>query len=155
MELITNLPPLPPRCRCAIMYRETGESATKPNIQSLIDEFKPANNALTKPPKEAGVCKTFDEMKIFWAENYNVKVSETVGKLHFESVRTACAGIEWVIKEFLPAGNRLDEIGPRRSGVMCAEYGGAVNKINFNPDYFDIPEHLPRRRKLRKERAKR
>ena len=141
-EVGVQLPPLHPRCRCAIIYRETGESATKPNVRSLINEFKPASNALITPPKEVSICKTFDELKIFWAENYNVKVSETVGNLHFDSVRTACAGIEGVIKEFLPAGQRLDEIGTKRSGVMCAEYGGAVNKINFNPAYFDIPEHL-------------
>ena len=78
--------------------------------------------------------------------NYNVKVGETISKLHFETVRQAMGGIETVIKEFPPAGKFLQEIEVRRLKVMTTEYGGRYvgkpNKINFNPDYFDKAEHL-------------
>ena len=142
-----TLPPLHPRCRCAIMYREVG-TRNNPARQSpdRKEPNKPAVDALTvpslssrvkgiiSPPFSLDACKTFEEFKLYWAENYNVKVSEELSKLHFKSVQTAAAGVEAVLKEFPPAGRYLKELTTLEAGIMTTTrfYG----KINFNPRYF-------------------
>ena len=127
-----TLPPLHPRCRCAIAYREV-------KIDALVTPpTKPTG--IVSPPFSLGACKTFEEFKIYWAENYNVKVSNEISKLHFESVQTATAGIEAVLKEFLPAGRYLKEIGTYPEGIMTTFRG--LGKINFNPEYFTDEKKL-------------
>ena len=90
-ETGVTLPPLHPRCRCAIMYREE-----KPDRLLSAPPNKPASTSsgvLTSPPRFANECKTFDELKTYWAENYNVKVAASVTELNFEAVRAALEGI--------------------------------------------------------------
>ena len=137
-----TLPPLHPRCRCAIMYREDGEEK-KPRTDALAaPPIKPNNSTgIVSPPFSLGACKTFEEFKLYWADNYNVKVSEELGKLDFKSVQTAATGIEAVLKGFPPAGFHLKEFNVlRNSAVMSTARG--LGKIYFNPDYFTEAETL-------------
>ena len=94
--------------------------------------------ALIHTDGNVGACKTFGELKTYWAENYNVTIQDTVKKLHFESVKLACAGIEAVLKEFAPAGRHLKEFDVLNAGIMTTtRFKG---KINFNPEYFSDGE---------------
>ena len=128
-----QIPPLHPRCRCVIDYREV-------SIDALLTPRQPQAMPNVTLPNNAGVCKNFDELKLYWAENYNVKVNDEIAKLHFESVREALSGVEAVLKEFPPAGLYLKEIGVISSGIMCVS--GGYTKINFNPEYFTDPSRL-------------
>ena len=140
-----TLPPLHPRCRCAISYREVGNEGTR-NKQNnpVIDGLaappkKPAG--IVSPPFSLGTCKTFEEFKLYWAENHNVKVSDEIGKLDFESVQTAAAGIEAVLKEFPQAGFYLKEFNVLRNSAIMSTARG-LGRINFNPEYFTNGEVL-------------
>ena len=104
-----TIPPLHPRCRCAIMYDEVGRARalqTKPrDIAPLatpptLNENPDNSNLLIALPKGVGLCKTFDEIKLYWADNYNVKVADEIAKLHFGAVRAAMSGVEAVLEEF-------------------------------------------------------
>ena len=86
------MPPLHPRCRCAIMYRELKEQ-TKPQSISTKD------------------CKTFSELEKYWQSNYNVKILPAVNKLYFESVREAFSGFETAVQLLPQAAERLNTIG--------------------------------------------
>ena len=173
-----NYPPLHPRCRCTVTaalgedlpvkrgkriserrekldggvtysewksrYLESAVSAVEGKIES------PSAVRVIATSKDVPVlkCKTFSELKTYWADNYNVKVSDSIKKLHFESVREAMGGVEKAILEFPPAGALLSEFAVRRkyNAPMFTQYGGRYvskpDKINFNPDYFDKAEHL-------------
>ena len=120
------------------MYREE-----KPDRLLSAPPNKPASTSsgvLTSPPRFANECKTFDELKTYWAENYNVKVVASVTELNFESVRAALEGVESVLKEFPQAGMNLREIGTLDAGIMCTSNG--YRKINFSPKYFTNPARL-------------
>ena len=86
-------------------------------------------------PQAVNNIKSFEDLKLYWAENYNVKVSEGIGKLHFESVKTVLVGVETVLKEFPPAMRHLREFGLLDTSLMTTERGNG--KINFNPEYFN------------------
>ena len=166
-----TIPPLHPRCRCAIMYDEVGTPrATRPKpatsrdvvmplLAPLIEPLKPEISTSPKPsnPAEPSVkpdteeivappfsleaCKTFKEFKLYWAENYNVKVNGNLGELHFESVRMAATGIEMVLKEFPPAGFYLNEFDVLRNEAIMSTARG-LGKIYFNPDDFANAKRL-------------
>ncbi|MBQ9487751.1 MAG: hypothetical protein IJU91_08155 [Selenomonadaceae bacterium] len=93
-------------------------------------------------------CKNFSELQIYWADNYSVRVADSIKKLHFESVRLAMGGVEKMILEFQLSGRLLNAFNTRRknNAPMCTQYGGRYvgkpNEIYFNPDYFDKAEHL-------------
>ena len=69
-----------------------------------------------------------------------MKVDDAIGKLHFDSVRQALAGVEAVLKEFPPAMRYLKEFGLLNESIMTTERGNG--KINFNPEYFNNVEKL-------------
>lgn len=129
-EVGVQLPPLHPRCRCAIVYREVP-------VDRLLSPTKPTSTPVSSPLND---FKAFSEFKMYWAENYNVKISDAVGALHFGSVRTACAGVEAVIKEFPKSRFNLKEIGTYHEGLMSISNN--FSKINFNPQYFSSPQRL-------------
>ena len=144
-----TLPPLHPRCRCTIIYREVGKPLTsKPpraNVGSTTDALAAPKNPLTVPaltssPQIVTACKTFDELKMYWADNYNVKISDAIGKLHFESVREAMTGVETVLKKFPPAMRYLKEFALLDKDIMTNERGKGI--INFNPEYFSDKQKL-------------
>ena len=122
-EVGVLLPPLHPRCRCAIAYREE-------SIDRLLTPTKPIEHLTTSTPE----VKAFSELRLYWAENYNVKTAPEISKLHFEPVQAALEGIESVLKEFPQTGLQLKEIGVIEAGLMCTSNG--YSKINFNPRYF-------------------
>ena len=126
----TQIPPLHPRCRCVIRYREVTTDALAAPYPTGRGYRSPTNF-----PRTASECKSFDDLKTYWAENYNVKVSDEIATLHFESVREACRGIERVLNEFPPAGRYLKELALNDAdGLMTtSRFAG---KINFNPAYF-------------------
>ena len=73
------------------MYREVKPDrllSAPPN-----ESASTSSGVLTSPPRFANKCKTFDELKTYWAENYNVKVVASVTELNFEAVRAALEGI--------------------------------------------------------------
>ena len=129
-----QIPPLHPRCRCVIDYREV-------SIDALLTPRQPQATPNITLPNNAGTYKNFDELKLYWAENYNVKVNDEIAKLHFDSVREALSGVEAVLKEFPPAGLYLKEIGLREddSLMTTSRFKG---KINFNPKYFTDEKKL-------------
>ena len=143
-----TIPPLHPRCRCAIMYREVGmprvmQPKPKPQIDLLPTvegNDSSDNNLLRAIPKGVGLCKTFDELKFYWAENYNVKVAASVTELNFEAVRAAMSGVEAVLEEFLPAKAFLKEFNVYPVGLMSTwrEHG----EIYFNAKYFSDANEL-------------
>ena len=95
---------------------------------------------LTSPPQTVGKCKTFDELKMYWAENYNVKVDDSIAKLHFCSVQAAMNGVEAVLKEFPPVMRFLKEFSTRSEGLMTTVRGRGI--INFNPECFSEERKL-------------
>ena len=122
-----------PRCRCMIVYREL-------SIDALLSPRKPQAMPNAALPNNVGTHKNFDELKLYWADNYNVKLDKTIAKLHFGSVREALSGVEAVLKEFPQAVIYLKEIGTFDAGIMCTANG--YSKINFNPKYFAEPRRL-------------
>ena len=123
------------------MYREVGEkkpSKPKPQIDLLPaagNGNAAQNNLLNALPKGVGLCKTFDEVKFYWAENYNVKVAAEIGELNFEAVRAAMSGVEAVLEEFPQAGFFLKEFNILAvASVMNTKHFAGI--INFNPKYF-------------------
>ena len=120
----------------------------KPLTPAINDPLKPATGGnlhgtdnLTSPPKLVGACKNFGELKIYWAENYNVKLADEVAKLHFESVLEAMSGIEAILNEFPPAKSFLEEIKTfTGGGIMTSSRGHGI--INFNPEYFSNRQKL-------------
>ena len=126
-----TLPPLHPRCRCAIMYRE----ATRIDSLSAIGNTGSAQaNLLNAIPKGVGLYRTFDELKLYWAENYNVKVSASVAALNFEAVRAALSGVEAVLTEFMPACFFMKEFNTLPIALMSTRRGQGA--IYFNPEIF-------------------
>lgn len=95
---------------------------------------------LTSPPQTVGKCKTFDELKIYWAENYNVKADDSIAKLHFGSVQAAMNGVETVLKEFPPAIRFLKEFSTRPESLMTTVRGRGI--INFAPECFSDEQKL-------------
>jgi len=95
---------------------------------------------LTSPPQTVGKCKTFDELKMYWAENYNVKVDDSIAKLHFGSVQAAMNGVEAVLKEFPPAMRFLKEFSVLPKGLMTTSRGRGI--INFDPESFSDERKL-------------
>ena len=95
---------------------------------------------LTSPPQTVGKCKTFDELKMYWAENYNVKVDDSIAKLHFGSVQAAMNGVEAVLKEFPPAMRFLKEFGLHSGGLMTTVRGRGI--IYFDPESFSNADNI-------------
>ena len=91
-------------------------------------------------PQMARQCKNFGELKIYWAENYNVKVAEEIAKLDFKSVQEAMIGVETVLKEFPPAMRFLKEFSTYNQGLMTCARGLGI--INFNSKYFSDRRRL-------------
>ena len=142
-----TLPPLHPRCRCAIMYRELKGEDKKPRIAPLAapppSYSTPAPSTAPKIislPNATGACKTFDELKLYWADNYNVKVAPEISKLDFESVRAAMSGVEAVLEEFPEAKKYLREFDVYSCGLMSTWRGHG--KIFFNPEIFSSAEKV-------------
>ena len=95
---------------------------------------------MTRTPSNTGNCNTFKELQSYWADNYNVKMGDELSKLHFETVKGACRGIEVVLKEFPPAINFLKAMGVLEVGMMSTVRGKGI--INFNPEYFSDTNRL-------------
>ena len=138
-----------PRCRCAIIYDEDlgRDKKPKPKPKSQIDLLPTVgsggstrNNLLDAVPKGVGLCRTFDELKIYWADNYNVKVATSVTELNFEAVRAAMSGVEAVLEEFLQSGAFLEEFDVYSYGLMSTLRGHG--KIYFNPEIFSSAEKV-------------
>lgn len=87
-------------------------------------------------------CKTFDELKTFWAENYNVKVADSLKELHFLSVREAMSGVEAAIKLMPETGKYLREMVAYRSkpGIL-ATYSFKEMTFKFSRAKF-LPENI-------------
>ena len=141
------MPPLHPRCRCAIMYREIKGKDKKPRTDAL--DAPPPSFSTPAPstapkiislPNATGACKTFDELKLYWADNYNVRVAPEISKLDFESVRAAMSGVEAVLNEFPQAGFFLQEFSVLTEGIMCTRKSHGI--IYFNPKYFNDARKL-------------
>ena len=134
-EVGVTLPPLHPRCRCVIIYRER-------RMDALVAPYPTGRGyrSLTYFPQVANDIKSFGDLKLYWAENYNVQTDEGIGKLHFESVKQALAGVEAVLKEFPSAARHLKEFGLLNSELMTTERGNG--KINFNPEFFTDEQKL-------------
>lgn len=96
--------------------------------------------SLTYFPQVANDIKSFGDLKLYRAENYNVQADEGIGKLHFESVKQALAGVEAVLKEFPSAARHLKEFGLSNVALMTTERG--VGKVNFNPKFFTDEQKL-------------
>ena len=161
-ETGVTLPPLHPRCRCAIMYNEVKDkpqptarqnslptSPLAPAGAAVATEIispqpKPTNemqgNLLDSIPRGVGLYETFDELKLYWAENYNVEVVAEIAKLNFEAIRAAMSGIETVLEEFPQAGFFLKELNVLSDALMSTwrEHG----KIYFNPEIFSSAEKV-------------
>ena len=124
------------------MYQEVEPAKAlrpnKPQIDSLPaiggGDGSVQNNLLNAVPKGVGLCKSFDEIKLYWADNYKVKVVDEIGKLNFEAVRAAMSGVEAVLEEFPQARSFLREFNVFSSGLMSTWRGHS--KIYFNPEYF-------------------
>ena len=111
----------------------------KSRYADITDELKPywtgnSYQTLTHTSASVGTCKTFSELKTYWADNYNVKLSDSISGLHFESVKSACSGVEKVLKEFPPAAGYLKEFSLFETGIMSTVRKKGI--INFNPKYF-------------------
>ena len=80
--------------------------------------------------------RLFVEFQNYWAENYNVKVSDELAGLNFRTVKNAADGIEYVLKEFPAAAQCITEfkITTVEGHVMNTSYNG---EIGFNPNYFN------------------
>lgn len=156
-----TLPPLHPRCRCAIMYREIEKPKPRPTAKPssapvsplvpasaavateiISPPSKPTNqpqeNLLNSIPEGVGLCRTFDESRLYWAENYNVKVAVGIAELNFEAVRAAMSGVETILKEFPQAGFFLKELNVLSNGLMSTWRGHG--RIYFNPEIFSSAE---------------
>lgn len=144
-EVGVTLPPLHPRCRCVIIYRESSRS-TRGNIGSTTDALTTpyptgrGYRSLTYFPQAANDIKSFEDLKLYWTESYNLQFDKDIGKLHFESVKAAFVGIETVLKEFPPAARYLKEFGLLNAALMTTERGNG--KINFNPEFFTDEQKL-------------
>ena len=101
---------------------------------SRVDFAGDGYRSPTHFPQVVTGCKTFDELKLYWSDDYNVKISDDVGKLHFESVREALRGVEAILNDFLPAGRFLKEISVRSGDLMTTIREHGI--INFAPEYF-------------------
>ena len=137
-----------PRCRCAIIYDEVAaprKPDTRPKSQvdllpTVGNDSSTRDNLLSAIPKGVGLCRTFDELKIYWADNYNVKVATPVTELNFKAVRAAMSGVEAVLGEFLQAGAFLEEFNVLASDLMSTWRGHG--KIYFNTEVFSRAEKI-------------
>ena len=156
-----NYPPIHPRCRCTVcaalgenlpVKRRSRISERREKVSGgmTYDEWKnryvekqeklkpywneKSYQTLTRTPSNTENCNTFKELQNYWSDNYDVKIGNELSKLHFETVKDACRGIETVLKEFPPVINFLKELRVLEVGLMSTVRGKGI--INFNPEYF-------------------
>ncbi len=79
-------------------------------------------------------------MKTYWADNYNVKVDDTIEKLHFKSVCEVMSGVEKILKAFPSSTRYLKEFSLLEKGLMSTIRQKVI--INFNPQYFIDAENV-------------
>jgi len=90
-ELATLRPPLHPRCKCVIMYEETGEKADTENYEDITDEWRKNYATGIENVSEAQEYRD-DDGKIYKVDGRNVKQEHTehekdVGKLLSRATR--------------------------------------------------------------------
>ena len=84
--------------------------------------------------------RQFIEFQNYWKKTYNVKVSDDLAKLDFETVQEAANGIEYILKRFPAAAHEITEFRVVTDGkIMSTSYTG---QIAFNPIYFKNAEFL-------------
>ena len=123
-----TLPPLHPRCRCAIAYREVGTPrVNQPREITIVD------------------CKTFEELKTYWADK-GTSIQESVRRLDFAAIKEASAGFERAM-ELIPSTRQyLKEIRSKRGGDnWLLSYTYADRAVNFNQSMF-LPENIEQTR---------
>ena len=84
--------------------------------------------------------RQFIEFQNYWKKTYNVKVSDDLAKLDFETVQEAANGIAHILKRFPAAAHEITEFRLVTDGkIMSTSYTG---QIAFNPIYFKNAEFL-------------
>ena len=121
-EVGVQIPPLHPRCRCAIMYRETVETV-KPN------------------PKTVGECKNFGELETFWRRNYNAAVAGSLENLDFAATKEACTGFEAAMNLIPSTRQYLKELKSAKGKGWLYRYVYEDCAVEFNQALF-LPEEI-------------
>ncbi|MBQ7493293.1 MAG: hypothetical protein IJT47_02565 [Selenomonadaceae bacterium] len=109
-----QIPPLHPRCRCTIMYRELVGGGNK-----TIND-----------------CKNFDELATYWQKNYGVAIQGTVKQLEFGAVKEASAGWEAALNLIPSTRQYLKEIQTKRGRGWLFAYNYDNHAVVFNKDLF-------------------
>ena len=125
------LPPLHPRCRCAIMYKELAE-APKPKPLSVAE------------------CKNFDELKSYWAKNYNVAIDERLKNFDFAATKEAASGLEKAMQLIPSTRQYLKELRPANGKGWLYRYVYEDCAVEFNQSMF-LPENIAATRELIKQ----
>ena len=118
-ELATLLPPLHPRCKCVIMYEETGEAVVTENYEDVTEEWRKNYATGTANVSEAQEYRD-DDGTIYKVDGRNVKQEHTehekdVGKLLSLATRQPVTLVPEVKGDFKNVHTPDFLVGPSRS----------------------------------------
>ena len=127
-EVGVTIPPLHPRCRCAIIYDEVAEPR--------VNKPKPNN-----PQETTSNCKTFEELKTYWADKCGTTIAESVRRLDFNAVKEACTGFEKAMDLIPSTRQYLKEMRPAKGKGWLMSYTYEDQAVNFNQSMF-LPQNI-------------
>lgn len=88
--------------------------------------------------KSASDASTFDELKEYFRNTYNISMDDAVRNLEFSSVKDSLIGFESVVQEYPEMGDLVQDIVTLNSGVMSC----TGKQISFNPTYYSVGNNL-------------
>ena len=110
-----------------------GNDKISTTVKGITAETWRRSRKLSEPVTSVKDAKSFAEFQTYWAENYNVRVSDELRNLDFKAVQEAARGIETVLQDFPNAARMLKELSVDSTHLMSTAYEG---RINFHPERF-------------------
>ena len=101
------VPPLHPRCECAIVYQEVGKK-----FLSDKDDGVNANPYDSEGDFQSiEDCKNFENLGKYFKKEYNIYIDERIYSFNYEAVSDTLKGVEYMLKEFPELKGNINTIG--------------------------------------------